>query len=91
MTRVLNRIRVGGKVIRLICPVAPLVLKSAAGRRIILRNFVCHGEGLSAARTLDLFFADPMGCTIMPDLLAWRDTVEPLDPAMPHHSRMGRS
>jgi hypothetical protein len=70
MTRVLNRIRVGGKVIRLICPVAPLVLKSAAGRRIILRNFVCHGEGLSAARALDLFFADPMGCTIIDGLLA---------------------
>jgi pimeloyl-ACP methyl ester carboxylesterase len=80
MTRVFNRIRLGGKVLRLIHPVAPLVLKSAAGRRIILRNFVCHGERLSAVRALDLYFADPMGCTIMEDLAASGGEVEPLDP-----------
>jgi pimeloyl-ACP methyl ester carboxylesterase len=80
MTRVQNQIRLGAKVFRLIHPVAPLVLKLAAGRRIILRNFVCHGERLSAARALDLYFADPLGCTIIDDMLAWRDTVESLDP-----------
>lgn len=80
MTRVLNRIQVGGTVIRLNRPVAPVVLKLAAGRRIILRNAACYGERLSAARALDLFFDDLMGCTIIDDLLAWRDTVEPLDP-----------
>jgi pimeloyl-ACP methyl ester carboxylesterase len=79
MTRVLKRIRVGGKVLRRIHPVAPLVLKSAKGRRIILRNFVCHGERLSAARALDLYFADPMGCTIMDDLAASGGQAEPLD------------
>ncbi len=47
---------------------------------MILRNFVCHGERLSAARALDLYFADPLGCMIISDMLAWRDTVEPLDP-----------
>lgn len=80
MARVLNRIRMGGKATRLIRPIAPLVLKSAAGRRIILRDAACHGERLSRARTLDLFFADPVGCTIVDDLLTWRDAVEPLDP-----------
>jgi pimeloyl-ACP methyl ester carboxylesterase len=79
-TRVLRKIRVGGRVIRLIRPIAPLVLKWAAARRIILRNFVCHGERLSAARALDLYVADPMGCTIMDDLAASGGAVEPLDP-----------
>jgi pimeloyl-ACP methyl ester carboxylesterase len=78
--RVFNRIRLGGKILRLIHPGAPFLLKSAAGRRIVLRNFVCHGERLSADRALDWYFADPMGCTIMDDLAASDETVEPLDP-----------
>lgn len=80
MTRVLKRIGLGAKVFRLIHPFAPLMLKSEAGRRIILRNFVCHGERLSPVRALDLYFADPRGCTIIDDMVAWRDTVEPMDP-----------
>lgn len=78
--RVHKLIRVGGKMVRLMHPVAPLVLKSAAGRRISLRNFICHGERLSPSRALDLYFTDPIGCTIMDDFAASREVVEPLDP-----------
>jgi pimeloyl-ACP methyl ester carboxylesterase len=79
-TRVFRKIRMGGKVFRLINPVAPRVLKSAAGRRLIMRNAACHGERLSADRILDLFFDDPLGCTVTDDLAASGETVEPLDP-----------
>lgn len=79
-TRVFRKIRIGGTVIRLIHPVAPLVLKSAAGRRLIMRNAACHGERLGADRILDLFFDDPMGCAVMDDLAASGDPMEPLDP-----------
>ena len=78
--RVHNMIRVGGKILRLLYPVAPLLLKSAAARRVILRNFVCHGERLTPSQALDFYFADPMGCTIMDDLAASTDVAEPLDP-----------
>lgn len=81
MTRVFNRLRVAGMILRFIYPVAPHVLKSAAGRRIILRDFVCHGKRLGAAQAPDLYFADPMGCTIIDDSLASRDPGEPLDPS----------
>jgi pimeloyl-ACP methyl ester carboxylesterase len=57
-----------------------LVLKSAVGRRIALRNFVCHGERLSASRALDLYSDDPMGCTIMEELAASDGAAEPLEP-----------
>jgi pimeloyl-ACP methyl ester carboxylesterase len=46
----------------------------------MLRNFICHGERLSASRALDLYFADPMGCTVVDDLSASREGIEPLDP-----------
>jgi len=39
------------------------------GRRIILRDLVCHGERLSATRAYDWYFADPMACTIINDWL----------------------
>jgi len=58
----------------------PLVLKSGSVRRIILRNFICQGERLSASRALDLYFDDPLGCTIMDDAAAWDEAAEPLDP-----------
>ena len=78
--RVYKLIRVGGMIFRLTSPLAPLMLRSAAGRRAMLRNFVCHGERLSADRALDLYFTDPKECTIMDDLAASREVVEPLDP-----------
>jgi pimeloyl-ACP methyl ester carboxylesterase len=46
----------------------------------MLRNFVCHGERLSADRALDLYFTDPRDCTIMDDLAASGEVPEPLDP-----------
>jgi pimeloyl-ACP methyl ester carboxylesterase len=78
--RLLKRLRVAGVIFPLIYPVAPLVLKSAAGRQIILRDLVCHGERLSAAQALDWYFADPKGCTVIDDSLAWRYPEKPLDP-----------
>jgi len=60
------------------------------GRRIILRDLVCHGERLSATRAYDWYFADPMACTIINDALAWRYPEEPLVLCMSHHSRLGR-
>jgi pimeloyl-ACP methyl ester carboxylesterase len=78
--RVHRLIRVGGQIARIIDPVAPLVLKSAAGRRVALRNFICHGERLSASQAFDLYFGDPKGCTIMDDLAASDGSAEPLDP-----------
>ena len=82
----------GGKVIRLIHPVAPLVLKSAAGRRIILHNFVCHGERLSAARALDFVLCRSHGLHhhVRPFGIGRRGRAAG-PTAMPHHSRMGRS
>ena len=78
--RVHKLIRVGGRALRLTYPVAPLLLKLGVGRRAMLRNFVCHGERLSADRALELYFTDPMDCTIMDDLAASEEVAEPLDP-----------
>lgn len=79
--RVHRLIRVGATVLRVTRPVAPLVLKSAAGRRIMLRNFVCHGERLGPDQALDLYFTDASNCTIMDDLAATDEVAEPLDPS----------
>ena len=78
--RVNNQIRMGIKVLRILNPVAPLLLKSAAGRRAILRNFVCHGERLSPSQALEYYFTDPIGCTVMDDFAASTEVVPPLDP-----------
>jgi pimeloyl-ACP methyl ester carboxylesterase len=76
--RVIRLIRLGGKVFRVMNPMAPLLLKTRTGRRITLRNFIRHGERLSAQRALELFFVDPLGCTIMNEVEAVE--IEPLDP-----------
>ncbi|WP_049918955.1 alpha/beta fold hydrolase [Mycobacterium simiae] len=65
--RVHRLIRIGGVTVRLLNPVAPLLLKTAAGRRFMLRQFVCHGDRLSAERARELYFEDAMACTIMED------------------------
>jgi len=61
-------------------PVALLLLRSAVGRRILFRNFLCHGEWLSAARAHKLYFEDAMACTIMDDAAGWGEMAEPLNP-----------
>jgi len=79
-TALFRRLRLGAKISRLIYPIAPAVLKSAAARRIILRDLVCHGERLSAAQAFDWYFADPMGCTVIDDAWGWQYPDQPLDP-----------
>ena len=70
----------GGKAIHILNPIAPFVLKLAVGRRLILRNAACRGERLTRDQILDLFFADPLACTVMDDLMAADERVERLDP-----------
>jgi pimeloyl-ACP methyl ester carboxylesterase len=76
--RVVRLIRTGDKVFRVMSPIAPLLLKTDIGRRITLRNFIYHGERLSAQRAYELYFEDPMGCTIISDVEP--DEIQPLDP-----------
>ena len=77
--RVNNQIRIGIKVLRILNPVAPLLLKSAVGRRAILRNFVCHGERLSPSQALEYYFTDAIGCTVMDDLAASTEVAPAFD------------
>lgn len=79
-TALYRRLRLGGMIVRLIHPVAPFLLKSTAARRTLLRTLVRHGERISAAEAFDWYFADPMGCTITDDALAWRFPEDSLDP-----------
>ncbi len=59
-------------------PIAPLVLRSAAVRRLGLREAVCHGDRLSAARTLE-WMDDLMDCPFMDDYSPDKQ-IEPMDP-----------
>ncbi|VBA58689.1 hypothetical protein LAUMK41_03117 [Mycobacterium attenuatum] len=76
--RVIRLVRLGGRVFRVMAPVAPLLLRTPLGRRLALRNFVCHGERLSPERAYALFFEDPLGCTIMNEVEP--DEIQLLDP-----------
>lgn len=60
-------------------PVLPVVYRSSLLRRHILRDVVCHGERISAARALE-FIDDGIGCPVLAELCAADWIIERLDP-----------
>jgi pimeloyl-ACP methyl ester carboxylesterase len=81
MARVLNQIGFGMKAMRLLSSVAPYLLRSSTGRRIILRNLLSHPEQVSPERAAELFVDDPLGCTAIDDLLKTQISIQPMRPA----------
>jgi pimeloyl-ACP methyl ester carboxylesterase len=57
----------------------PLLLRSAAVRRIILRDVAEHGDRLDAEETGETT-NDLLACAVADDLLATREEIAPLDP-----------
>jgi pimeloyl-ACP methyl ester carboxylesterase len=55
------------------------MLKTSTARRLAMRDAACHGDRLTAARTLEAI-DDSIGCTITRDLLISDEQVAPLDP-----------
>lgn len=76
--QVLARIRRSRALAPVARPIAPLVLRSAAVRRIGLREIACHGDRLTAARVLE-WMDDSIDCPFM-DHYSPDEQVEPLDP-----------
>ncbi|MBF6206634.1 alpha/beta hydrolase [Streptomyces gardneri] len=64
---------------RLLGVLAPLGLRSAAVRRVALRNIAVHGDRASAAQAMT-FLRDLVGCTVTADLLGTDEQLSPLDP-----------
>ncbi len=71
----IRRARAQGRVSR---PIAPLVLRLAAVRRLGLRDVACHGDRLTAARVLEVM-DDAIDCPFMDDYSP-DEQAEPLDP-----------
>ena len=76
--RVLGQIRRKRALARVARPIAPLVLRSAAVRRLGLREVACHGDRLTAAKVLQSM-DDSIDCPFMDDYSP-DEQVEPLDP-----------
>ncbi|WP_040871644.1 alpha/beta fold hydrolase [Nocardia exalbida] len=64
---------------RLLGFLAPLALRSAAARRIALRNIAVHGDRISSAQALTCL-RDLLGCTVTADLLGTDEQIAALDP-----------
>jgi pimeloyl-ACP methyl ester carboxylesterase len=60
-------------------PVVPLVYRSAALRRLILRDIAAHGDRIPANRAVEIL-DDGLECTVLGDLCAADWLVTPLDP-----------
>jgi pimeloyl-ACP methyl ester carboxylesterase len=80
MDRVLKQIRQGMRGIRAIRRMAPRLIRTTIGRRILLHNLLTHPERVDPDDAVDLFLADALGCTAIDDLLKSRARVETLDP-----------
>lgn len=76
--RVFRQIRRARAAARIARPIAPLVLRSAAARRLGLREVACHGDRLDTDRVLELM-DDSNDCPFMDDYSP-DEHVEPLDP-----------
>jgi pimeloyl-ACP methyl ester carboxylesterase len=68
-------------VTRLSRPITPMLMKSAALRRLAMRNIAVHGDRLSKAAALRIV-DDTIGCTVTADVLASESESEiaPFDP-----------
>lgn len=77
--RAFGRLQRGVALGRFTRPVLPVVYRSALLRRLVLRDVVCHGERISAARALE-FIDDGIGCPVLAELCAADWIIERLDP-----------
>ena len=76
--QVLGQIRRKRALARVARPIAPLVLRSAAVRRLGLREVACNGDRLTAARVVESM-DDSIDCPFMDDYSP-DEQAEPLDP-----------
>src|SRR4051794_37946482 len=71
-----------GRAFRLarLSPVPTAVLmRSAAARRLTLRDVACHGDRLTPAQAVEIT-RDLLACTVLDDLLRTGEEIAPLDP-----------
>ena len=76
--QVLGHIRRSRTQARVSRPIAPLALRSAAVRRLGMREAACHGDRLSAARVLE-WMDGIIDCPFMDDYSP-DEQIEPMDP-----------
>jgi pimeloyl-ACP methyl ester carboxylesterase len=77
-THATSTIRRGRAVARATQPFAPLVLRSAAVRKIAFRDAVAHGDRMSFTQALN-FTRDLAGCAAAADLLGTTEWIAPFD------------
>jgi pimeloyl-ACP methyl ester carboxylesterase len=78
--RTMNRVKRNAAMGRFTRPVTPLVMKSAALRRRVMRDVACHGDRVSAAHAVALA-NDALGCTIFNEIqVSDEERVAPMDP-----------
>jgi pimeloyl-ACP methyl ester carboxylesterase len=78
--RAMHRVKRNAAMGRLARPLTPLVMKSAALRRRVMRDVAWHGDRISAAHAVELA-DDGLGCTIFNEILVSDDErVAPMDP-----------
>jgi pimeloyl-ACP methyl ester carboxylesterase len=78
-TRASQKVRCTRRQVRLVRPVAPLLLRFAHLRRLAMRDAAEHGERLTPSRALEAMH-DVASCPAAEDLLQPSERVEPLDP-----------
>jgi pimeloyl-ACP methyl ester carboxylesterase len=78
-TRATRTIRRLGHLSRAIQPLAPVAFRSAAVRRIGMRDIATHAERLTAGQAVDSL-RDLIACDVADDLLGTSESVAPLDP-----------
>ena len=78
-TRATRTIRRLGHLSRAIQPLAPVAFRSAAVRRIGMRDIATHAERLTPGQAVESL-RDLIGCDVADDLLGTSESVAPLDP-----------
>jgi pimeloyl-ACP methyl ester carboxylesterase len=77
---ILARVGRGQGAARALRPAFPLMLRSAAVRRLWFRDGACHGDRVSAVRGTEIF-DDFLGCTVAREIFATDDQqIAPMDP-----------
>ena len=56
-----------------------VLMRSAAARRLTLRDAACHGDRLTPAQAVEVT-RDLLACTVLDDLLRTEEEIAPLDP-----------
>ena len=78
-TRATRTIRRLGRLSRATQPLAPVAFRSAALRRIGMRDIATHGERLTPGQAVQSL-RDLIRCDVADDLLGTSESVAPLDP-----------